>query len=196
MTQYAYFDSTQPAPQQIIGWYDTGALTYATLPVASDLLAVTPSQLAEHFANPSGWAVSNGALVPHTPPVVPPTPAQQATTQYAAIIASGLTVTSQAGGLMGVFGISSIPNAAGDSNTSEINAEVAFINNFGEFTNGTTSGLVWPLLNGQTTTFSSTGQFLAFAKASAQYVAACKLAAASLAAGQTPTWPNANIEIP
>jgi len=141
-----------------------------------------------------GWTYSGGAF--SAPAVQVSNPAQQAAAQYATIIASGLTVTSQTGGLMGVFGISSIPNAAGDSNTSEINAEVAFINNFGEFTNGTASGLVWPLLNGQTTTFSSTGQFLAFAKASAQYVAACKLAAASLAAGQTPTWPNANIEIP
>ena len=145
-----------------------------------------------------GWtATQNGSTWTFAAPVAPVlTLAQQAAAQYAEIIASGLTVTSQTGGLMGVFGISSIPNAAGDSNTSEINAEVAFINNFGEFTNGTASGLVWPLLNGQTTTFSSTGQFLAFAKASAQYVAACKLAAASLAAGQTPTWPNANIEIP
>ena len=196
MAQYAYFDIMISAPSPVIGWYDTEKFQYPNLPPMSNLLEVTTSQWEARLANPSGWAVSGNTLIDYVAPTPTPTPTQQASAQYAEIIASGLTVTSQANGLMGVFGISSIPNAAGDSNTSEINAEVAFINNFGEFTNGTTSGLVWPLLNGQTTTFSSTGQFLAFAKASAQYVAACKLAAASLAAGQTPTWPNANIEIP
>ena len=44
------------------------------------------------MANPSGWAVNNGALVAYTPPVPAPTLAQQA----AASLSVGLAITSTA----------------------------------------------------------------------------------------------------
>jgi len=67
MTQYAYFDSTKPAPQNVIGWYDTGVLNYETLPSPNDLLELTPEQWRAHFANPSGWAVINDKLIASGP---------------------------------------------------------------------------------------------------------------------------------
>lgn len=55
----------------------------------------------------------------------------------------------------------------------DIANEAQFISTFSEFTNGTTT-LDWPLIDGTTfVTFPSTTEFLAFAKAAAQFYAAC-----------------------
>lgn len=79
MTQYAAFDSTQSDPKPVIGWYDTGFATYPNLPVAANLLEMTPAQWAARMTG--SWAVSSGALVAYTPPAPPPpTLAQQAAT--------------------------------------------------------------------------------------------------------------------
>jgi hypothetical protein len=69
MTQYASFDHTVSDPKPVKGWYDTGALTYPSLPASADLLELTSEQWAARLTGQ--WAVSGGALVPYTPPVVP-----------------------------------------------------------------------------------------------------------------------------
>ena len=70
MTQYAAFDSTQPDPKPVTGWYDTGFATYPNLPVAANLLAMTQAQWAARLTG--AWAVSGGTLVAYTPPAPPP----------------------------------------------------------------------------------------------------------------------------
>jgi len=75
MTQYAHFDHTAEAPAPVLGWYDTVAFAYPSLPADADLLALTAEQWATRLTG--HWAVSNGALVPYTPPMVPvPLPPQ------------------------------------------------------------------------------------------------------------------------
>lgn len=64
MTLYAQFD---PTSKQVVGWYDTEFADY-TLPDQSQLITLTPEQWAARMANPSGWSVANGALVPYVAP--------------------------------------------------------------------------------------------------------------------------------
>lgn len=44
MPKFAQFDPAAPAPQPVIGWYDTDALDYPNLPPAEKLLKLTESQ--------------------------------------------------------------------------------------------------------------------------------------------------------
>jgi hypothetical protein len=69
MPQYAAFDHTQPAPQPVIGWYDTDRFKYKSPPDAADLLELTPEQWSAHFAAPSHWQVNDGVLEAIAPPV-------------------------------------------------------------------------------------------------------------------------------
>jgi hypothetical protein len=73
MTQYAYFDSTVAAPSPVLGWYDTDEFAYPNLPTAANLCVVPVAQWDARLSNPSGWAVSNGAIVAYTPlpPAIP-----------------------------------------------------------------------------------------------------------------------------
>ncbi|HQU16614.1 MAG TPA: hypothetical protein PLO69_11005 [Gammaproteobacteria bacterium] len=166
--QYAFFNLVGAAPWPVLGWYDTDVLEYATLPPASQLLPLTAAQWSARLTGQ--WAVSGGALVAYTPPAPTLTPAQAAAAAYAAFIAAGLTVTSTATpALNGVYAI--------DPGTqSEMQVEANFIAQFAEFTNGTTSNLVWPLANGTLVTFPTTASFLALVKAAGQQVAAAKVA--------------------
>ena len=79
MPQYAYFDATAPAPQPVIGWFDTDSRSYPVMPPAAELLALTASQWQGRLADPSGWAVQNGALVAAPAVVQPPSVPQQVT---------------------------------------------------------------------------------------------------------------------
>ena len=183
MPQYAYYNSTIPAPSPVLGWYDTDEFQYPSLPASSDLLAVSAAEWSARLSNPSGWAVESSALVAYTPPAPSLTPAQTAAADYAAFIAVGLTVTSTGTpALNGVYAID--PNSQ-----ANISAEAQFVGTFSEFTNGSTTALVWQLQNGSFVTFPSTMEFTAFAKVAAQIVAAAKLAAAQIAAGQSATMP-------
>lgn len=84
MTRYAQFDSTQPAPQKVIGWYDTELVSYPNLPDEDDLLVLTDQQWDGRMTDPSGWAVNDGTLVDYVPPPPPPpTLEQQAATMIA-----------------------------------------------------------------------------------------------------------------
>ncbi len=181
--QYAQYNPTlSPAP--VTGWFDAAEFDYPNLPPASDLFELTAAQWAAHFSNPSGWAVQNGALVAYTPPTPAPTLAQQA----AALIAGGLAITSTGTpALDGTYIVASgVPFGRED-----IGTEAQFISTFSEFTNGTQT-LEWPLKDGTFVTFSSTGAFLNFAKAAAQFYAACQ----GVIATNSGTLPSASADIP
>lgn len=180
MTQYARFNPSVAAPSQVIGWYDTGAFNYPNLPPASDLLEVTAAQWTARMSNPSGWAVSDGALVAYTPPVVPPTLAQQAQ----AALAAGVQITcTSTPALNGTYSIT--PSAQ-----SKIQAVSLFILVNSKFPGGG-STMAWADVAGAAHVFPSTAEFQAFATAVADYVAA--LDAAIL--GQTTTLPPSTVTI-
>ena len=124
-----------------------------------------------------GYSFANGTFsAPPAPPA--PTLAQQA----AAAIAAGLTITSTSTpALNGTYAVASgVPFGRED-----IGTEAQFVSTFSEFTNGTTT-LDWPLIDGKTfVTFPTTASFMAFAKAAAQFYAACKAVAAT-GAGSLP----------
>ena len=88
MPQYAYFDPDSPSPHPVLGWYDTEKLHYSSLPGGGNLIEMTPEQWAARLTGQ--WAVDRRSLVPYSPPAPEPTLAQQA----AALLATGLTVTS------------------------------------------------------------------------------------------------------
>ena len=163
MTQYAYFNSAVAAPSPVIGWFDTEFAAFPNLPPASDLLTVTPTQWAARMANPSGWAVSNGALVAYTPPPPVLTLAQQAT----AALGAGLTITStNMPSLNGTY-------ACDDAAQARINRVYALIQRVGgaAFPASMTS-LPWPDKSGALHTFTSVAEFLAFETAIGDYVLA------------------------
>lgn len=187
MTQYAYFDSTISGQSPVIGWYDTGVAKYPNLPAASDLLELTATQWKAR--NTGAWAVntttSPKSLVSYTPPAPVPTLAQKAQ----ALITAGLTITSTATpALNGTFAVASgVPFGRED-----IGTEAQFVSTFSEFTNGTTA-IKWPLIDGRTfVKFADTASFMSFAKAAAQFYAACQ---AVIATG-TGTLPPATATIP
>jgi hypothetical protein len=74
MPKYAYYDSTVAALSPVLAWYDTDNFKYSSLPAVADLLEISETQWDARLTNPSGWAVSAGALVAYTPPA--PTAAQ------------------------------------------------------------------------------------------------------------------------
>lgn len=181
MTQYAYFDSSVASPSPVIGWYDTGVFTYPTLPVASDLLEVTPTQWAARITNPSGWAVSNGSLVAYTPPAPVLTLAQQA----AAAINVGLAITSSGtSALDGIY-------ACDDSRQAKINRVAAFIALNGKFPANLTE-MPWPDMSGAIHLFPTTATFQAFASAVASYVVELD----AVIMGVSTTLPSASATIP
>ena len=66
MTQYAVFDHTSTAtPTLVTAWYDDSEAGWPFVPAAADMLTVTSDQWAARLADPGGWAITGGALVPH-----------------------------------------------------------------------------------------------------------------------------------
>lgn len=66
MPKFVHFDAATGA---ILNWMDTDALSYAVMPPAAELLAVTDSQYEEHAAE--AMMVQGGKLVPFVAAVVP-----------------------------------------------------------------------------------------------------------------------------
>jgi hypothetical protein len=60
----------------------------------------------------------------------------------------------------------------------QIANKAQFTSIYSEFMNGTTTNLQWPFLKGTLVTFLTTAEFLGFAKAAVQFVAAMTLAVA------------------
>lgn len=162
MTQYAQFDSTAPQPAQVTGWYDTAFVSYPNLPSSNNLLVVTSAQWAAHMANPSGWAVQDGALVAYTPPVVIPTAAQVAQTAFNNAVSAGVTINSTGSpAIDGTYALDQV-------SLGRITSEQVYISVTGKFTNGQTTR-AWFDIAGAPHTFPSTTEFTAFAEAVAQY---------------------------
>lgn len=65
MPRYAWFDHTVADPSPVMGWYDTDALTYPSLPPAADLLAMTNDQWAARLHG--HWAIVGGVLTAVAP---------------------------------------------------------------------------------------------------------------------------------
>lgn len=139
MPQYAsYNPSINPCPVTgEYGWYDTDEFPYPNLPPETNLLTVTAAQWAAHFNNPSGWAISDGALVAYAPPVPVPTLAQQAQ----ALQANGLAITSTA-----TLALNATYPADADT-ISFINSELNALQQNGTFADGT-SAVEWPDTSG------------------------------------------------
>lgn len=110
---------------------------------------------------------------------VPVTPG----TQYAAAIAQGLVATCAATpALNGRYGV-------GEADMTNIVREAQFISLYQEFATGQAT-LAWADADGQLHTFPDTATFLAFAKAAAKYVSACRQARVSLQAGNPVAFPS------
>lgn len=116
-----------------------------------------------------GWAYTGGTFAPPGEPTL--TPTQQAQV----LIAAGLTVTST--GTPSLDGVYIVADGV-PFGRQDIANEAQFVSTFGEFTNGGTT-LAWPLLSGAMVTFPSTAEFMAFAKAVAQFRAAILAAVAT-----------------
>ncbi len=165
MTQYAQFNpALSPAP--VTGWYDTDFATYPNLPPASDLFTLTSAQWTEHMANPSGWAIQNGALVAYTAPAPTPTLARQAS----AAINAGLTLT-----LSGSLTLAATAFPCDPITTGKIGAVITTLAVTGAFPGGATS---YPLkdASGDWHTFDA-AQYKTVAGGIAAYVAALDLIA-------------------
>lgn len=180
MARFAYFDSAAPSPARVLGWYDTDEFVYATLPAASDLLAVTDAEWSARVTDPSGWAVQSGALVAYVPPVVPPTLAQQA----AALLATGLAITSTATAALDAT------YPANMTAQAQINAEVTSILLNGTFADGT-STIEWLDVTGAAHAFT-VAQFKTLATAIGAFVSGC----IKCMNGQATTPPSATATIP
>lgn len=180
MPQYASFNPSVAAPSPVTGWYDTTAFTYAKLPPAANLLEVTAAQWAARLANPSGWAVSAGALVPYTPPVPTPTLAQQA---QAAILA-GVQITST--GTPALSGTYACDPAA----QAKIMATSLFAVVNSKFPGGGAT-MAWADRSGAVHTFPTIAEFQAFATAVGDYVAALD----AVILGQSTTLPSQPVTI-
>lgn len=158
----------------------------AVFPVAPPM--VWTADISTDTPDPQvGWSAqqNSGAWTFSAPPAPPaPTLAQQA----AELIADGIAITSTGTtALNGTYTVQSgVPFGQED-----IATEAQFISTFSEFTNGETTNLSWPLINGTFVEFPTTAEFLAFSKAAAQFVAAVKLAL-----GKSTSLPPATAEIP
>jgi hypothetical protein len=177
MARYAAFDHTLASPAPVIGWYPS---KYPNGPADADLLEVTEEQWDARLANPSGWAVSNGALVAYTPPPVVPTLAQEAE----ALVAGGLAITSAGTPVLNAT------YPAGPATQQKLMGVQLALLATGGFPGGAST---WPMVDVAGTWHGlSTAQFTAIAAATAAFVAACDL----VIDGQSTTLPSASAAIP
>ncbi len=169
MTLYASFDATAPQPAPVTGWYDTDFAPYPNLPPSSELLMVSADEWAARLANPSGWAVSGGALVAYMPP--PPRPPAPTLIQQAAMASiAGLTIT-----LSGSITLAATLFPTDPVTQGKLGAVVTTISATGAFPGGVTS---YPMKDASGTWHTFTvAQYKGVAGAIGAYVAALDLIA-------------------
>jgi hypothetical protein len=127
----------------------------SSIPNQGTVTASDPRWAAYYASFPASM---QSALTPPTTPL-PPTPAQQA----AAALAAGITITSTGTpALNGTYTCDATAQA-------RITSVQAYIQANGKFP-GSTSTMVWVLMNGSVVTFPTTAEFTAFATAVANYV--------------------------
>jgi hypothetical protein len=176
MPKYAYFDHTQPAPQRVIGWLDTDALTYATMPATADLLELTVEQFAARMPNPSGWVVNAGALIAYVAPPPPPPTLQQ---QALALLGQPINlVCTSVPSINGAYPIDQATQAQITGIAAAINAGMGLPG--GEATFNWAGHDGWPAV-----------QFTAYAKAVMNFCYAC----AQVAQGNSETLPSQTLTI-
>jgi hypothetical protein len=159
-------------------WYSPAGDYNEGDPLFADSVAVPRRPDGTHVWNGNTWAATAD------------TAAEQAEALYSAAIAAGIVIASTSTpALNGTY-------ALGPSDTANIGDEAQFITIFSEFTNGATAAMTWADASGATHSFSSTSQFMAFAKAVAQYVSALKMTLATLRSGGTAAWPSNQAAIP
>ena len=179
MPQYAYFDHTAPAPQQVLGWYDTDAITYPSLPASDDLLLVTSEQFAARFPNPSGWMIQSGALVPYVAPTPPPPPPPTLQQQAFALLGEPINlVCTSIPEINGTYPIDPATQAQITGIAAAINAGLGLPGEESTFNWAGHSG--WPAT-----------QFTAYAKAVMNYC----YALAQVAQGNSDTLPSQTLTI-
>jgi hypothetical protein len=160
MTVYAYFDHRADSPSPVLGWYDTVAQHYPTLPDAADLLELAEGEKSFRFDGGS-WAVADGRLVQYTPPLPVLTLREMATRALEA----GLTIYwESAPDLTGLYAVDA-------ATTNHIQAEMLALIILDGFADGA-STVSWPGMppSSQIHVFNKV-QFRAFAIAVASYVA-------------------------
>ncbi len=173
MAYFAQYDPSAITPAKIIGWYNTGAHSYPNLPSASNLLEISEAEWRTHYANPDGWAVSAGKLVPYTPPAPVLTLAQQAANAAVA----GLTVA-----LSGTMTLAATLFPT-DTKTQKAIESMNAIARAGVLPLGSTT---YPMIDASEKWHHFTAsQYQAVAGAIAAYVSACDLIAAGNPLGVT-----------
>ena len=166
MTYFAQYDPSASAPAKVIGWYNTSMRRYPNLPPATNLLEITEAEWQAHYANPDGWGISAGALVPYTPPPPVLTLAQQA----ANAATGGLTIT-----LSGTMTLAATLFPT-DTKTQKAVESMNAMARAGVLPLGSTT---YPMIDAAGTWHHFTAsQYQAVAGAIAAYVAACDLIAA------------------
>lgn len=167
-----------------------------TFKEVESLVVVLPLTTVPHFdpTNPPansygvpddaaiGWIVTHnadGTVSFAAPPTSEPT----ATDQYQTAMTQGIKVTSSSTpALNGTYGVSS-------NDQSNVSSEALYISTFQEFTTGTDT-INWQDLSGAIHIFPNTALFMTFAKATSQYVSACKQTIMTLTNGGTATFPS------
>jgi hypothetical protein len=64
MPKFAFFKPADPAPQSVLGWYDTDNFVHLNLPDDEALIKVSDEDWAARLEDPAGWAVVDGNVVP------------------------------------------------------------------------------------------------------------------------------------
>lgn len=64
MPKFAFYRPADPAPQPVMGWYDTDNFTHAELPPDEHLVRVTAEQWKARLTDPAGWIVKKGKIIP------------------------------------------------------------------------------------------------------------------------------------
>jgi len=182
MPQYATFDHTVPEPSPVTGWYDNDIVVYPNFPDDADLLLMTAEQWVARMSQ--YWAVENGTLVPYTPPAPTLTPDQLAAAELATHIATGISITGNAG-LVATYALDPV-------STAEIFQLGLYASQFDTFPGGTTQA--YPDATGIPHTFT-VAQFVAFLRAVAPLVSALTTQASIMAHGGTAVWPQQTANI-
>lgn len=156
----AFYDAASPSPQPILTVRDTDQLNYGGNAPATGEIELTVEQWKAWLSAPGQWTVSEGNLVPYTPPAPPLTLAQQASQALLA----GLKISSASTpALDGTYVVD-------ESAQARMNRIAVYLQVNGTFP-GSASTITWLDASGAKHTFDA-AQFKALATAIGDYVAA------------------------
>lgn len=186
MPRYAYFDSNAPSPQPVLGWFDTDLLNYTNLPSAENLLELTNDEWNGRLAaNPSGWAVADGALVVAPPPTPPPPTVDDI---LAGKIAAGIAITSVSNpGLDCTMALDAQTMAEIGSVARDVSSGMGFPADLPVF--------IYPDITGQPRMFDE-AQVVALYKVQRDLLFSLNTQAAIMRHGGPPDWPPQTGSIP